>query len=285
MSSTFHLKVRDYFKSFFSLLILSTAVLVSTSDAQNLDVPFVPTPQPVVDRMLEIAQVEPGDYVIDLGSGDGRIVISAAKLGAIGHGVDLDPERISEARENAVKQGVEDRVMFLRKDIFETDISQASVITMYLLSSVNLKLRPTILETLRPGTRVVSHSFDMGDWEPDESYDVESSMGRGHDVYLWVVPADASGSWSWNVDGRSHSLNVSQQYQEIGLELTAGGSSLETSNEVLRGRRISFRVSEGNRYYNYSGRIEGNTISGTVQIRTGSDNNNDRIVNWKATRN
>lgn len=284
MSSIFHSKIKGHFKSIFSLLILSTAVLVSSSNAQNLDVPFVPTPQPVVDRMLEIAQVEPGDYVMDLGSGDGRIVIAAAKLGATGHGVDLDPDRIKEARENAVNEGVDDKVMFLQKNIFDTDISQASVVTMYLLSSVNLKLRPTILETLRPGTRVVSHSFDMGDWDADGSYDVESSMGRGHDVYLWIVPADARGSWSWDLDGRSHSLEVSQRYQEIGLELSAGGSSKETSNEVLRGRRISFRVTDGDRHYNYSGRIEGDTISGTVQIHTGNDDD-DRIMNWKAARN
>ncbi|MDX1618124.1 MAG: 50S ribosomal protein L11 methyltransferase [Balneolaceae bacterium] len=284
MLSSFHLKVKTHIKTTVSLLVLTTAVLVSTSGAQDLDVPYVPTPQPVVDEMLEIAQVEPGDYVIDLGSGDGRIVIAAAKKGATGHGVDLDPDRISEARENAVNEDVDDKVMFLRKNIFDTDISQASVITMYLLSSVNLKLRPTILKTLRPGTRVVSHSFDMGDWRPDGSFDVESSMGRGHDVYLWVVPADASGTWSWNVDGRSHTLEVSQRYQEIGLELESEGNTLDTSDRVLRGRRISFSATDGDRHYLYSGRIEGNRITGTVQIRTGNSRDNDQIVNWKATR-
>jgi len=284
MVSSLQDRIRVYIQSAICLLVLSAAIPVSNTAAQNLDVPYVPTPQPVVERMLDIAQVEPGDYVIDLGSGDGRIVIAAARRGATGHGVDLDPDRISEARENAIKQDVENSVMFLRKNIFDTDISQASVITMYLLSSVNLKLRPTILETLRPGTRVVSHSFDMGDWRPDGSYDVESSMGRGHDVYLWVVPADASGSWSWNTDGRSHNLKVGQQYQEIDLELAAGGNTLDTSDEVLRGRRISFRAVRGDRNYLYSGRIEGDTITGTVQIRTGDNRENDRIVDWKATR-
>jgi SAM-dependent methyltransferase len=153
--------------------IFLTGVLLSflfypKAGAQELDVPYVSTPQTVVEKMLDVADVGPGDYVIDLGCGDGRIVVAAARRGAYGHGIDLDPKRIREARENARTAGVEGQVMFLKEDIFKTDFSRANVITMYLLSSINLKLRPKLLKKLEPGTKIVSHNFDMGDWEPDK---------------------------------------------------------------------------------------------------------------------
>lgn len=158
--------------------------LERSQDRAGLDVHYVPTPQTVVDKMLEVADVKQGDYLIDLGSGDGRIPITAArKFGTRGMGVDLDPARIEDATENARRQGVTDKVEFKQQDLFETDISKASVLTMYLLSSINMKLRPRILEEAKPGTRVVSHSFDMGDWKPDR---VEKVDGRT--VYLWIVP-------------------------------------------------------------------------------------------------
>lgn len=252
------------------------------AEGQDLDVPYVPTPQPVVNKMLEVTNVEPGDYVIDLGSGDGRIVVTAAKRGAVGHGVDLDPQRISEARANAEKNGVEDRVVFLQEDIFETDIRQASVITMYLLTSVNRKLRPRLFDDLRPGTRIVSHSFDMGDWEPDSTMRVESSTGRNHTIYYWIIPADASGEWSWDVEGDNFDLSVSQQYQKIDITLQRSGNSLETNHAVVKGQRISFTATDGSQRYVYSGRIEGDSITGTVQIHDGE---NDRVLDWSATKN
>jgi ribosomal protein L11 methylase PrmA len=135
--------------------------MYSCADAQELDVPYVSTPHSVVEEMLDVANVGTDDYVIDLGCGDGRIVIAAAERGAYGHGIDLDPERIREARKNAKAAGVQDKVMFLQEDLFKTDFSRANVITMYLLSSVNLKLRPILLERLEPGTKIVSHNFDM----------------------------------------------------------------------------------------------------------------------------
>jgi ubiquinone/menaquinone biosynthesis C-methylase UbiE len=148
------------------------------------DVPFVPTPEKVVDRMLEMAKVGPNDVVYDLGSGDGRIVIAAAKKhGARGVGIDIDPDRIKEARANAHKAGVSDRVNFREGDLFKTDLSEATVVTLYLLSSVNLQLRPKLLSELKPGTRIVSHAFDMGDWTPVKTEKVGSST-----VYYWVVP-------------------------------------------------------------------------------------------------
>jgi len=144
-------------------------------DAQKLDVPYVSTPHVVVEKMLDVANVGPGDYVIDLGCGDGRIVIEAARRGAYGHGLDLDPRRIKEAERNAVNAGVHNRTIFLQADIFKSDFSRANVITMYLLTSVNLKLRSRLLETLEPGTKIVSHNFDMGDWKPDRHIRVGDS--------------------------------------------------------------------------------------------------------------
>ena len=148
---------------------------------------YVPTPQPVVEEMLRIANVQSDDLVYDLGSGDGRIVITAAQqVGARGIGIDIDPQRIREANENAEQAGVTDRVEFRQEDLFETDFSDATVVTLYLLPELNLRLRPRLLEELQPGTRIVSHAFDMGDWEPDQVVRVD-----GQTIYYWVVPEDA----------------------------------------------------------------------------------------------
>jgi len=249
--------------------------------SQDLDVPYVPTPQPVVDRMLELALVDSSDYVIDLGSGDGRIVISAAKQGATGHGIDLDPQRIREARENARKANVDDRVIFMQDDIFVTDFSQASVITMYLLSSVNKKLRPRLLEELRPGTRVVSHSFDMDEWKADHSETVDEQVGGYHRIYLWIIPARMDGRWTWSMEGDDYTMDVSQEFQEIELDVKAGRNDLEVGKSVLRGKRITFTADHGRNNYVFSGHIEDNQIQGTVQIRSGND---ERIESWSATK-
>ncbi|MEW6612631.1 MAG: methyltransferase domain-containing protein [Pseudomonadota bacterium] len=156
----------------------------------STDVPFVPSPEDVVDRMLQLAGVRKGDVVYDLGSGDGRIVIAAAKkYGARGVGVDIDPERIEEARENARKAGVADRVKFVQQDLFDADIHEATVVTLYLLPNVNQRLRPKLLRELKPGTRVVSHSFDMGDWKPVRTVEMD-----GRTLYYWVVPPRGRGA-------------------------------------------------------------------------------------------
>jgi SAM-dependent methyltransferase len=149
------------------------------------DVIYVPTPRAVIDEMLRIAKVQADDVIYDLGCGDGRIVITAAQeYGARGIGIDIDPQRIREANENARQAGVTDRVRFLNEDLFEADISQATVVTLYLLESLNEKLRPKLLRELRPGTRIVSHDFKMGDWEPEQAIEM-----NGHRVYFWTVPA------------------------------------------------------------------------------------------------
>jgi ubiquinone/menaquinone biosynthesis C-methylase UbiE len=166
------------------LLLFPLAVSFFVPSVLARDVPYVPTPEKVVARMLEIAQVGPNDIVYDLGSGDGRIVITAArKHGARGVGIDIDPDRIREARENARSAGVSDRVEFREGDLFKANLGEATVVTLYLLSSVNLQLRPKLLNELKPGTRIVSHAFDMGDWKPIRTEKIGTST-----VYYWVVP-------------------------------------------------------------------------------------------------
>ena len=163
------------------LLFFATCAFIHSALAR--DVPFVPTPERVVAKMPEVAKVGPKDVVYDLGSGDGRIVIAAARRGARAVGIDIDPERIREARENARRAGVGKRVEFREGDLFKADFSEATVVTLYLLSGVNLRLRPKLLAELKPGTRIVSHGFDMGDWKPAATHTVGTST-----VYYWVVP-------------------------------------------------------------------------------------------------
>lgn len=265
------------------MLLFGTIIEVQNALSQDLDVPYVPTPQKVVQQMLDLADVQPSDYVIDLGSGDGRIVIAAAQRGASGHGVDLDPDRIAEARENASRAGVDEQIMFMQENIFDTDFSQASVVTMYLLPSVNKKLRPKLLDKLAPGTEIVSHSFDMGEWQPDKKMIVKTSDGSGtHDIYYWIIPAKARGNWTWSYEGRQFTMNITQQFQELSVNLSDGnGSSYEIQKAQLRGRRITVRASNGSKTYILSGRIEGNRITGMMQNHNGTDKS---LSTWTATR-
>lgn len=170
--------------SYSLILFFISAVLNLNAQQIVLDVPYVPTPQKVVEGMLELASVNKGDVVYDLGCGDGRIVITAAKeFGATGIGVDLNPERIEEANENAREAKVQDKVTFFEGDLFKFDFSKADVLTLYLLPDVNLKLKPKIQSEMKPGSRVVSHAFDMGDWLPDKKINVD-----GKTIYLWIIP-------------------------------------------------------------------------------------------------
>ncbi len=158
------------------------------TEQREPDVPYVPTPQEVVDQMLKLANVKKGDVLYDLGSGDGRIPITAAqKYQVRGFGIDINPERIAEANENAKKAGVSDRVQFRQQDLFKTDFSKATVVTLYLLPDINVKLRPQLLKQLKPGTRIISHDFDMGEWKPDKVVQVQGP-NREHTLYYWVVP-------------------------------------------------------------------------------------------------
>src|SRR3990172_690304 len=187
-------------------LALVTAMQSQSGSAQDFgDTPYVQTPQNVVDHMLQVAKVGAGDYVIDLGSGDGRMVITAAKKhGARGFGVDLDRRLVQLANRLAARAGVADRAVFYERDLYETDLTAASVVTIYLLPEVNLMVRPKLLATLKPGTRVVSHDYDMGEWPPDEQMVLDApdkSVGRDKTSkgFFWVVPGNAAGKWRWQL--------------------------------------------------------------------------------------
>ena len=265
------------------VLVALLFILPQSLVSQDLDVPYVPTPDKVVERMLDLADVQPSDYVIDLGSGDGRIVIAAAKRGASGHGIDLDPDRISEARNNASNAGVDNQIMFMEGNIFETDFSEASVITMYLLPSVNKKLRPELLSKLTPGTEIVSHSFDMGEWKPDKEVVVETGTGSGsHEIYYWVIPAKVNGTWTWAHNGTDFSMDVKQKFQEITVNLSDGnGNNYSIEKAQLQGRRLTVRATNGTQTYILSGRVEGNQIIGMMQNHNGDEKT---FTKWKAAK-
>ena len=259
----------------------AAAILCAAAPAWSGEpsVPYVPTPQDVVERMLQIARVGPSDYVIDLGSGDGRIVVTAArKFGARGFGVDLNPERIRESNENARKAGVTDKVAFYQRDLFETDLSQATVITMYLLPRVNLELRPKLLD-LRPGTRVVSHDFSMDDWKPDthvsmESKDRWSGAGGKSEIFFWIIPAKVAGTWRWDltVGGKPqpYEVTLEQRYQTVSGAVRVGGRTVKLQDARVRGAEISFsftaEVNGGPVKHEFSGKVEGDVMNGSAAL-------------------
>lgn len=249
------------------------ASAVAQSPGPELDVPYVPTPPEVVERMLHMAGVGAGDFVIDLGSGDGRIAIAAAKKGARALGVDIDPERVREAQDNARKAGVEDRVTFRRENLFDTRIGEASVVTMYLLPDVNMQLRPRILDELKPGTRVVSHAFDLVDWKADR-YD-EIGYRR---MYMWVVPAKVGGRWQLQSGGESLTLQLEQRFQKIEGSVETGGKTVQIREGSLRGAEIVFALADGR---TFRGRVFGDRM----EALPSGDGGDDTLVKaWRATR-
>jgi hypothetical protein len=213
------------------------------------DVVWVPTPQVLVDKMLDMAKVTPNDYVIDLGSGDGRTVITAAKRGAKALGIEYNPDMVELSKRAAEKEGVSDRASFMKADLFGTDFSQAQVITMFLLPSINLKLRPKILD-MKPGTRVVSNSFDMEEWKPDETANVEG-CSNWCTAHLWIVPAKVGGTWKLP----KGELTIKQSFQMITGTLNTGNGS-NTINGNLNGDQINFSAGGAQ----YSGRVNGNSM-------------------------
>ena len=238
------------------------------------DVIWVPTPDEVVDRMLRMAQVTKDDLVYDLGAGDGKIAIAAAKkFGARSVGIEYEPEMAKHAQGNVEKAGVAARARVIRGDIFVTDFSQATVVTMYLLPGLNLKLRPTIL-SMRPGTRVVSHSFTMEDWEADE---ISSMDGRR--AYFWLVPANVNGGWTIETGGEKAELSFEQRFQKIegtvGLGHTQGG----LRNARLSGFNISFTYVDNNGVKrDYTGRVTGGKMEGSFRSDNGTEGR------WVATK-
>jgi SAM-dependent methyltransferase len=256
------------FLRLFSIVPAALAALwAQASERVALDVPYVPTPQAVVDRMLELGEVGKNDYVIDLGSGDGRIPVTAAKkYGVRALGVDIDPKRIEEANENAREAEVTTLVEFRRENLFDTPIADASVLTMYLLPTVNLKLKPRVLDELKPGSRVVSHAFSMGDWQPDHFEKVEGSS-----IYLWIVPAKVDGRWTIAGD-KSFTIELTQSFQEVRGSAVMNGRTVPLTGVTLRGDRLAFTL-DGQ---TYAGRINGLVIEAVETAGTGR--------NWRATR-
>jgi precorrin-6B methylase 2 len=214
------------------------------------DVVWVPTPQALVDKMLDLAKVTANDYVIDLGSGDGRTVITAARRGARAHGIEYNPEMVTLAKRNAAQAGVNERATFAEADLFASDFSKAQVVTMFLLPSINMKLRPTILN-MRPGTRVVSNSFTMEDWQSDVTETIQDCTAWCT-AHLWIVPAKVEGTWTLP----QGALTLKQSFQNVSGSL--GSTSI--SDGKLSGEEITFKV--GNAVY--TGRVQGDTMSGTT---------------------
>src|SRR3954463_14025445 len=218
------------------------------------DVVWVPTPQALVDKMLDMAKVTPNDYVIDLGSGDGRTVITAAKRGARALGIEYNPEMVELSKRNAAKEGMTGKANFQQADLFKSDFSQASVITMFLLPDINIKLRPKILG-LKPGTRVVSNSFTMGDWTADETSTVGEGCNSWCTAYLWIVPAKVDGAWKLP----QGDLTLKQEFQKVSGTLNSGGKTVPLQDGKLRGNEISFRAGG----VDYKGTVNGKRIEGT----------------------
>jgi SAM-dependent methyltransferase len=284
-------------KSSFSLLCAACA-LASAATAQSWawddgTVPFVVSPPEVVDRMLRLAEPRPGELLVDLGSGDGRIVIEAAKrYGARGLGVDIDPALVARARENARRAGVEKLAQFEVRDFFETDLRGVSVVTMYLLPEVNQKLMPKLLQDLKPGARIVSHDYEMGGWRPDETLELAVAekmvgpAGRSR-VHLWFVPADVSGTWKseLNAHGGLWEFRVEQIYQRLEVAAHAAGNEIPVRGTRLRGDEVKL-VASGNidgKPWNhlFRGTLKDDRIEGEVLV---SDGENSRTLPWTALR-
>ena len=273
-------------------MLISAAPAAAQSWAwDDGSVPFVVTPTEIVERMLRMAEVGKGDHLIDLGSGDGRIVIAAAQRGATALGVDLDPDLVRIASANARRAGVAERTQFQVRDLFETDLSQASVVAFYLLPEFNAKLLPRLL-ALKPGTRIVSHDGGIGEWPPDERLEMrvpEKAVGVGglSRVELWVVPADARGHWVSEVPqhGGRWSFDIAQRFQELEVEVRAQGRDLLVRASRLRGAEIKLAVTGvvGTRAWNhlFAGRVDGGRIEGELTI---SDGEQTRTHPWRATR-
>lgn len=269
----------------FSLMLTPS---FQAAQQKQLDVPYVPTKYPVVDEMLRMADIQKSDIVYDLGCGDGRLVVGAAqKYGAHGVGFDIDPERIQESWENATKAGVKNLVQFFEQDLFQADFHEATAMTIYLLTSVNLRLRPKLLRELRPGTRLVSHNFGMGEWKPDQSSEVMVD-DISHDVFLWIIPANVSGTWTWTMGKPAvkGEMNLEQHFQVPSGSATVGVAATEIKDLTLKGDQIRFvmdrPVEEKLVSMVFEGKAAGHNISGTIKFQAGGK---EIIWEWKARRN
>lgn len=266
------------------IALLSVLSPAAQAQQQYFDVPFVPTPYVVIEEMLRLAKVTPQDYVMDLGSGDGRVLITAAKrYGASGMGVDLDGDLVAESLASAAEAGVSGRVTFQQQDLFKTDFSKATVITMYLLPGVMMRLQPRLLD-LKPGTRLVSHDFRLGDWKPDVTTQIRKN------TFLWIVPAKVAGVWRIEAalpgDKQGIELELRQQYQEVDGHGKFGGRHAQIWESRLSGDQLSFvmvddRDRENEAALYFEGRVNGDIIEGRVRRGTG---NAQTVHTWRAVR-
>ena len=249
------------------VVLLLGSALAEDDILYERDTPYVPTPPDVVERMLDMANIKPGEFLIDLGSGDGRIVVTAAQRGARGYGVDLNPQRVKDGIANAAKAGVSDRATFEVKDLFDTDISKADVVTAYLLPLVNLDLRPRILEQMRPGARLVTHAFHMGDdWWPDATDNL-----RGRILFSWTIPAKVAGRWRVESEDGNFVLDVDQAFQtfkaaahveRFTLPKLVEAHTTQIRDGRLNGTEISFAIDMGVGPRVFRGRVENDSIVG-----------------------
>jgi hypothetical protein len=276
------------------LLLAGACLLPLTAAAQfEPDVPYVTTASNVVETMLEMAQVTAKDNLIDLGSGDGRIVIDAVKKrGASGTGIELSPHLVKIAREEAARQGVAAKAVFKEGNLFNFDLHEASVLTMYLFPQINIRLRPRLFEQLKPGTRVVSHDFHMDAWQPDAQREVPvpgKSYGPPRStIYLWVMPANAAGTWRWrqavNNAPMAFEATIAQRFQKLEITASVDGVKAVASEVELRGNELCFRLT---RELNgrplsleFGGRIDGDTAAGTAKNLSGGE----AASEWRAAR-
>lgn len=266
-------------------LALCVSLSAAASEGQSGG-PYVPTPPAVVDAMLDLARVGPRDFVVDLGSGDGRIVLTAAqKYQASGFGVDIDAELVDHANAAARRLGVAHRVRFRQQDAFATDVSRATVLTLYLLPSMMQSLQPKLLKALQPGTRIVSHDFDFGDWKPDRKIEVqtpekyETSGAWVSTVHLWIVPAAIEGAWSG--EGGAFRLSIKQRYQRFEGSVTRNGQTARLRGGRIEGTRIRFTAPRGDGAGRdlYTGTVKDARIAGEVR-----GEGRAVIARWSATR-
>jgi SAM-dependent methyltransferase len=261
---------------------IAVALSFDAAFAAALDVPtpYIPSTQQNVDEMLRLADVRPGDVVYDLGSGDGRVVITAARVwGARGVGIEIDPELVAKSAAQARRDGVAERVSFRAADVFAADIGEATVVTMYLLTSLVEKLQPKLLAELKPGTRIVAHDYGFAGWKPDRHVNVSKNF------YLYVVPAKVTGKWRMTAalpkGARDYDVDFEQQYQEIKGGARVPGGFLPAFDARMNGDRIGFVLAEDDMSYRYEGRVSGNAIEGRVRWGYGPK---QQESTWRATR-
>ncbi len=286
------LRLRHLFQILSCAAALVIALTIGKAKAQELSkLPYVPTPQIVVDEMLKLAGVTAKDFVIDLGSGDGRVILTAARnFKAQGLGVDIDKTLVAFSNKQAKIEGVEDRAKFIEQDMFKADISKATVVTLYVLPDFMEKLRPKLVSELKPGTRIVAHDYYMSGWYPDRRLDLtvpEKVAANGTDkayIYLWVVPTIVSGTWRLEFDsGGTHQqliiMGINQQYQIVTISAENALGPMKVENPSLRGNEISFTASLESTLYKFTGQVGEAGMAGTAVSSSSA-----KPLVWKASK-